>query len=554
MLLIAGLTPIYSLLDDPLASTFRGRPVKGSPDQTVLDHVASWVTQCNDAHDGCTSRDSSLPTRIIDVGIFDAESLIKLVEVDEGTKGNYIALSYCWGVGTNHFTTSQESLLARKTGIHLGDLPQTFQDAIVMTRLLGVTYLWIDSICICQDDLADWERESARMASVYSNAYLTIAATGQSSSLGGLFFERPLKTFLRLPFMTPGGKGGHVLLSSLDKAKEVIKSYRTEMRSEPLAERAWAFQERVLARRVIHFASDQVSFECLEGSIYEDGLKLPDRYHSVYLKNPAEFITDGDQVSHRSRTGAVQKPKDYWNALLWIYGSRKLTYPADKLPALAGITKVYSQLMDDEYIAGIWRKSMVEGLCWQSLKCTAASGPYRAPSWSWASVDGIPATGFRADPECLATILDYRVDVDGDNPFGRVKSGWIKIEAPFVPLTLAENTGPMGHMLLKPEEGGEEVFAGFDTIDRLYSVSAGMVREMKLFALIMARVTVPKQKPNSEQSSQGVYQSLIVTPAETVESSAIPFREMKRVGMLLQSAETLKADELEDSRTTVTLV
>jgi hypothetical protein len=420
--------------------------VNRSPDHKVLDRVATWVTQCNATHEGCTSHDCSLPTRVIDVGTSDAGSLIKLVEVDEGTKGNYVALSYCWGLGTNHFTTSRDSLLARKTGIHLPDLPQTLQDTVAMVRVLGIRYLWIDSLCICQDDLADWQRESARMASVYSNAYLTIAATGQPDSSGGLFFERSSKRYLRLPFKTAGGIEGHVLIFPLNKAKEFIKSYRIEMRSEPLAERAWVLQERVLARRVIHFASDQICFECLEGSLYEDGLQLPDRYYSVYLKQPTEAITGeerGPQAStlrHLRRTNNTLK--DHWNALLWVYGTLKLTYPADKLPALAGIAKVYSKLLDDEYVAGIWRKSMVEDLCWQPLRCKAVSGPYRAPSWSWASVDGIPAAGFRGEYELLATILDHQVEIDGDNPFGRVKSGWIKIEAPLIPLTLSKETGP----------------------------------------------------------------------------------------------------------------
>lgn len=317
-----------------------------------------------------------MPTRLVDVGVSDAEPTVKVVEVEEGAKGRYISLSYCWGTTSNPFATSRSLLPARKAGMNLSDLPRTFQDAIAMTRRLGVRYIWIDSLCICQDDKQDWERESARMDSVYSNSYLTIAATGKPNTSGGLFFDRPGRTYLRTAIEPTSSSDstntnavqGDVLIFPLQKSKEVIRSYRVEMKSEPLAERGWAFQERVLARRVLHFASDQTCFECLEGTVYEEGLRLPDRYYSVcHVKSQEEAVKpdqDGAGGPSSSSRGShfTGTPFQKWNALLRQYGELKLTFPSDKLPALSGVAKVYSKLLDDEYVAGLWRKSMFEGV------------------------------------------------------------------------------------------------------------------------------------------------------------------------------------------------
>lgn len=65
--------------------------------------------------------------------------------------------------------------------IFLSDLPPLFQDAIIITRQLGLRYLWIDSLCIIQDSLRDWETEAAKMASIYQNSYVTISATDASN-------------------------------------------------------------------------------------------------------------------------------------------------------------------------------------------------------------------------------------------------------------------------------------------------------------------------------------------------------------------------------------
>ena len=524
-----------------------------------MDRVTLWVEAC-DAHENCAGHhDTPLPTRLIDIGDPDSDLTIRLVEPEAGTRGRYTALSYCWGAAVNPYVTSRSALASRKLGIDIAHLPRTFQDAIAMTRRLRVRYIWIDSLCICQDDMHDWERESARMAAVYSNAYLTIAATGSSDSAGGLFFDRPERRYYRADFKpngsgnapdtTGGAEDTSMLIFPLPTASEVVRSYRVDMEHEPLCTRGWAFQERVLSRRVLHFASDQACLECLEGTVYEDGLRLPQRYLCTQSASVAGSQDDGSTPS-RQKDAAMRQ----WQRLVWQYGTRKLTVPSDKFPALSGIAKVYADRLDDEYVAGIWKKSMIEGLCWQGLRCKPFEDGYRAPSWSWAALDGIGATGFYRAHRDVATIVDYHVEVDGDNPFGRIKDAWIKLEAPLVPLFLSTKTGPTGYMCLETRSGrGEGSICSFDTIDGNHSVSAEIVRQMDLFALVMAGLVGegPKETNPDKEGEIPTYMCLVVTPAAR-DGDRAGF--MKRVGWIFFGPEDFEPGVLESSRGTVTFV
>lgn len=106
-----------------------------------------------------------------------------------GEKNKYVALSHCWGP-SQPFILTTASETAFRNGIPFQALPRTFQDAVTITRLLCLRYLWIDSLCILQDDKDDWERESANMADVYRNAYLTIAASNAASHAEGFLQPR----------------------------------------------------------------------------------------------------------------------------------------------------------------------------------------------------------------------------------------------------------------------------------------------------------------------------------------------------------------------------
>ncbi|KAL0934595.1 heterokaryon incompatibility protein [Colletotrichum truncatum] len=527
---------------------YNGRVLREIPDKTTLNRIVNWLKKC-DEHPHCRIQGARMPTRLLDVGTSDSDHIIKLVEPDSGICSHYITLSYCWGKGIKHFTTTSETMQARKNGIKVDELPKTFQDAVFLTRMLGSRYLWIDSLCICQDDLKDWERESAQMAAVYSNSYLTLAAAKSDNANGGLLSARTPKTYVKLP-CSSSSNGDYILASALPLDKEVIHNYHVQMREEPLTTRAWSLQERVLARRVLHFASNQMYWECLEGFEAEEGLKLPyslpsiseDPQISAYVENQAKRKTKKSPKAVELSNPSMSN----WNSLLWEYGPREMTNPADKLPAISGIARALNKTLDDEYLAGLWRGSLLEGLCWEPLSCEA-SDTYRAPSWSWASVDGIPATGFIGDVEEVAKVLEARVAVDGDNPFGRVKDGFIKLEAPLVRVKLSENKGPTGHVLFRSQKGDDDCPAMLDSIDRRYEVSAELIKSMEIYALVLVYTYGGLQPPDPERKNPCVH-GIFVTPALDRPGC------MRRIGAVLQDAKAFGPDEITACKKTVTVV
>jgi hypothetical protein len=320
--------------------------------------------------------------------------------------------------------------------ISYDEMSKSFKDAIVVARALGIRYLWIDSLCICQDDYNDWEREAAKMGSVYSNSYLTISITGAKVGTIGCFVRRSPKGYVKIAHTSKDGTQGDLLAFILSFGYEAFNSEYITMDEEPLSDRGWCFQERVLSRRIVHFATDHMYFECMEGFRGESGLYLSRRYNRVH--------GSGDSYLPRQCIHSTNSVMDEWYALLWGYCSRKLTKDSDKLPALSRIAEFFSERLNDQYIAGIWRKSMIEGLLWQGIDLTKAL-ENGSPPWSWASVNGIPASGLYDRWEPLATVLDYHVELVGQNPYGGVKSGRIKLETPLLQLFLAED-----------EEGREE--------------------------------------------------------------------------------------------------
>ena len=372
----------------------------------------------------------NLPTRLIDVKdpSLDANK-VRLAEV-QGQRGSYLALSHCWGTGRG-LTTTKKTLGRRKAGINLRDLPQTFEDAVYITRELGHRYIWIDSLCIIQDDEADWRRESAKMAEVYSKAYLTIAAALAHEDIQGFLSARPVRQYIPLTY--PGK--GVVYAFSIPFLQDSAEGYSyTRMFEEPLVKRGWTLQERYLASRTLHFGTTQLSFECEEHFLTEDGYANTQLVH--YLGPPS-----GPTISKK------------WHDVIDAYGKRRLTYSKDKLIALAGLARVFEERCTHEsgkqqYLAGLWRDNLVKYMCWSVGGHGTPVSPYRAPTWSWASLEGsISSTPLNGWEE-IAKIEDAGVDLAGENPYGEVKGGWVRIRTARMSLKRKPGDEVMAFMLL----------------------------------------------------------------------------------------------------------
>jgi hypothetical protein len=156
-----------------------------SPNPTVSNYArqaARWLQSCIEHHSQrCPPVQQELPTRVIDVG--SSAHSIRLYETEE--RGQYAALSYCWG-SSQTFTTTIATLEERIRGFLPGSLPASIRDAVLLARDMSIPYIWVDSLCIIQDSAADWGREAARMCTIYTNATITFAALDSPGSDTGL--------------------------------------------------------------------------------------------------------------------------------------------------------------------------------------------------------------------------------------------------------------------------------------------------------------------------------------------------------------------------------
>lgn len=167
------------------------RPVAQNSDlSTTIELALTWLKKCNEGHALCRPPiGARLPSRVIDVGPDEKSDVVHLKETQDSDRDPYMSLSHCWGK-EQIITTTTNTLHNRKAGIKLSELSKTFRHAVQITRGLGIRYIWIDSLCIIQDDKKDWEIESAKMADVYMNSQLNLAATHSRNGKGGCFAER----------------------------------------------------------------------------------------------------------------------------------------------------------------------------------------------------------------------------------------------------------------------------------------------------------------------------------------------------------------------------
>ena len=182
---------------------FTSRPLTEDSGSEVCFKIAQyWLQTCLESHSSlCQVKESlPLPTRVLDVGLLDND-LVKLY-ISSGEYGQWLTLSHCWGK-TRPATTTTSNLDSHREGISIAALPQTFRDAIIITRKLGYRYLWIDSLCIVQDSIVDWQLESVKMNTIYANAVLNISADAAADSSEGIFASSNRKQDPGSPNLAP---------------------------------------------------------------------------------------------------------------------------------------------------------------------------------------------------------------------------------------------------------------------------------------------------------------------------------------------------------------
>ena len=404
-----------------------------------FDAAAEWIDTCTRDHSLCTqlrnrpvsSPDTLwLPTRLLEVvslgdGSDDMVYLREdLTSSDSQSIIDYATLSYCWGPAADFLKLTKNSLNSFVNGISVPTLPQNFKDAMVVLKKLHLRYIWIDALCIIQDSNEDWLAEAALMSKVYSYSFINLAATSSTNTVGGLFVERE-------PYTLNGCKVPVLWAGNVSKDYICIREdpWQDNVAHSPLIERAWVLQEKLLSSRTLHFARDQIYWECNE-------LYASETYPAG---SPWEhFSWQAEENKFKTAFGTFRKNQDLpestaaaaaevWANTVEEYCAAKLTRGTDKLIALSGVAQVISKsLRDPQYFAGHWRLNLATSLLWMTESPGNRSAEYIAPSWSWASMVGAIKTNRSDEDNVVLDIIDVKTHVVGD-PYGSVDGGILRI-------------------------------------------------------------------------------------------------------------------------------
>jgi hypothetical protein len=369
---LVGVTPTRTLIAD-----YRVGWAKYLLNQCVNNHAKCQYSMSGRKYDD-DELECLLPTRVIDLN--EAGSTGQpYVLVTNGRRGRYAALSYCWGASTHITATpllTKSTIMDFQSGLPLQKLPKTIRDAMLVAKDAGIRYLWVDRLCIIQDDAVDWEEEAKLMCETYERAFLTISALGADHDNSGLF---PLSDSTSSPFVTlncfPDGERMFVFKRPQMHHKGGL---RGELRQSRWDSRAWVLQERLLSRRIIYFGKKQAYWECNSQSDFHDS--PTETFNTVRVNHGSKprVLQSLQEGQRQLRPGLVSGKLTYeWSAgLLWArivhdYTSRNLSTESDRAMAIDGVSKAYIERFPGiDYSYGLWSNylgSRPGGLLWYRI-------------------------------------------------------------------------------------------------------------------------------------------------------------------------------------------
>lgn len=324
--------------------------------------------------------------------------------------------------------------LDARVHIAVSSLPLTIQDAITVTRQIGLRYLWVDALCIIQDSIKDRDAEIGQMAQYYQNSSITIIAASASGSDKGILAPKPSPRSLepdsasyqfQLPLVFPNGEVGVVGIEYC--------IWDNDVSPEPLDGRAWAYQEHLLCRRALTYGTSTLTWRCEQGiQTWNSWLR---KHQKVMTKIPR-------------KCGSQYLYKEAWKGMVALYGRRNLTFPEDKLPAISALASQVLRLSIEDgaepgrYLAGIWENDLLDQLVWFADPGESRDVrriPYRAPSWSWASVtcpiifpilfSGMSLNELESTKGTELEIISCSVTPRSSLvPLGQVTGGWLRVQ------------------------------------------------------------------------------------------------------------------------------
>ncbi|KAI3401140.1 hypothetical protein diail_286 [Diaporthe ilicicola] len=440
-----------------------------------LQQIDDWVRECISTHKLCGEEQKMLPDRVLELtAVPDDEKTLRVRLVETGgIEALYVCLSHRWGPSTPSCRTMNDNVAQQKKNIDWNKLLKTFQDAALVTVALGVKYIWIDSLCIIQDNAQDWMVQAAKMCDIYRGAYVTLAASCSDDSTQGMFRKSSCCRTVK-----PRGQGPSYAVRRAPEHPTWDQVGIMQMQPElPLLTRSWVYQERLLSPRIVHFTRYELMFECSqpgEGPTYCECQGLPGGAWGGAAGGygaGAGDLTTHRKFNHAEVLRASPPPGDssgggggggdgvggggddnllavrrYWHQLLQEYSGYRISSTADKLPALAGIARQYGTAHPElgRYVAGMWEQTLVYDLMWFSkqgdlaLRATHLERPPHIappergalPTWSWIATgqyvnvnSGCP----RARPDDLR-VLGFDFELSGPDVYGAIRGAWLELE------------------------------------------------------------------------------------------------------------------------------
>ncbi|KAI1655701.1 HET-domain-containing protein [Daldinia decipiens] len=462
--------------------------LEDSSTQEAFDRAAGWLSHCMEFDEPCNPPDKNFaPRRLLNVRHRDQIGEPFLFEPKEPTA--YACLSYCWGTDIGDvLRTTTSNINDHYKEVPLGSMPKSLRDAVMVCRGLNILYLWVDSICIIQDDRDAWYQDASIMDQIYLNSQVTISALEPSSCKTGFLGKQKF-----------GLPGWQYEITSLVTSEEFIVRPGVSRSEEcSLDKRGWCLQEAVLSHRRLCFNGNEMSWECSCRKICECGHCVWPRYGQMvqkYESNVAQLGALLREITSPSASvqkievynlgvselhgtwlkgnrltddidGAPERIYDLWRRVASNYSRRAVSRQSDKLVALAGLVNIMRKSSrseastKNEYIVGLWKKELHFDLTWRVAafkprsklsadeESDVVDQGHFLPSWSWASCEGTISyddyisplllcrglgSGIRVADKCFIKGIEGIAE-DGTPT---TKGGRISLEGALIPVELA---------------------------------------------------------------------------------------------------------------------
>lgn len=357
------------------AAHFSGRLVGKQVDFSLC---REWLTSCVEHHKNTCMEETIDPTefgmRLINVKtrcVVDAPNDVK-----------YVALSYVWGAEE----VAHQLMLSEKTYQRLvkpeglsdlhSDIPKTIRDAMAVTAMLGFDYLWVDALCIRQDDKADQHRQIWKMDRVYSCAALTIVSTEPHANCA----IPGLREDTRAPNQAVCKVGKINLINTLPTLSQSFLASVWDTRG-------WTLQEKALSKRLLVFTSSQAYWLC-NATVYAEDTNLEISADTRSLKDilrSYEGRSFGTEILERVYKPSFNDstPEDNYQSLLRLYMMRDLTNHSDAIHAFAAFLNVLAPEMGSHH-CGLPERRFAWAMLWRLRRHFPERRTKDFPSWSWA--------------------------------------------------------------------------------------------------------------------------------------------------------------------------